>query len=62
MALVVVVAGTYGDLTESMIKRSLDVKDSGRMLPGHGGILDRLDSMLFAIPASVIYLYVLSWW
>ena len=62
MALVVVVAGTYGDLTESMFKRSLDVKDSGRMLPGHGGILDRLDSMLFAIPASVIYLYVLSWW
>lgn len=62
MALVVVVAGTYGDLAESMIKRSLDVKDSGRMLPGHGGILDRLDSMLFAIPASVIYLYVLSWW
>ena len=54
-ALVVVVAGTWGDLVESLLKRHLGIKDSGHVLPGHGGMLDRFDSALLAIPAVVIY-------
>ena len=57
LSVVVVVFGTWGDLVESRLKRKLGVKDSGNILPGHGGWLDRLDSALMAIPASVIYLY-----
>lgn len=57
LAIVVVVFGTWGDLTESLLKRQLGVKDSGKMLPGHGGMLDRFDSSLMAIPAAVVYLY-----
>ena len=60
LALVVVVFGTWGDLTESLMKRQLGIKDSGNILPGHGGMLDRFDSALIAIPAAVIYLYTVT--
>lgn len=61
LALTVVVFGTWGDLTESLFKRQLHVKDSGNILPGHGGMLDRFDSALMAVPAAVVYLYALTW-
>ncbi len=60
LGFIVVVFGTLGDLVESLLKRTLGVKDSGNILPGHGGMLDRFDSSLMAIPAAVIYLYTLS--
>ena len=59
-ALVVVVFGTWGDLVESLLKRQLGIKDSGNILPGHGGMLDRFDSTLLAVPAVVLYLYTVS--
>ena len=60
MALVVVVFATLGDLIESSMKREMQIKDSGNMLPGHGGILDRFDSTLLAIPAVIIYLNLIG--
>ncbi|MDU3909622.1 phosphatidate cytidylyltransferase [Prevotella bivia] len=60
LGLVVVVFGTWGDLVESLFKRTIGVKDSGKILPGHGGMLDRFDSSLLAIPAAVVYIYTLS--
>ncbi len=60
LGLVVVFFGTWGDLVESLFKRTLGVKDSGNILPGHGGMLDRFDSSLMAIPAAVIYLYTIQ--
>ena len=60
LGLTVVFFGTWGDLVESLFKRTLGIKDSGNILPGHGGMLDRFDSSLMAIPAAVVYLYTLS--
>jgi len=51
----VVVLGTYGDLFESLLKRTIEIKDSGQSLPGHGGFLDRFDSFLFAVYAMLLY-------
>lgn len=60
LGLVIVIFGTWGDLVESLFKRTLGIKDSGNILPGHGGMLDRFDSSLMAIPAAVVYLYTLT--
>lgn len=56
LSAVVVLFATWGDLTESLMKRTLGVKDSGNILPGHGGMLDRFDSVLMASPAAYIYI------
>lgn len=60
LGIIVAIFGTWGDLVESLFKRTLGIKDSGNILPGHGGMLDRFDSSLLAIPAAVIYLYTIQ--
>ena len=60
LAVVMDVAGVYGDLFESQWKRYYDVKDSGLIIPGHGGLLDRFDSTIFAIPVGTLYLIVMN--
>ncbi len=60
LGLVVCVSGTWGDLVESQFKRGLGIKDSGHFMPGHGGVLDRFDSALLAIPAVAVYISLFS--
>lgn len=60
MGILVSIFATLGDLVESQVKRTCGVKDSGKLIPGHGGILDRIDSLLLVVPVSLIYLYFIS--
>lgn len=57
LGIVVSGAATLGDLVESLLKRTVGVKDSGAIIPGHGGILDRIDSILLVVPASLVYIF-----
>jgi phosphatidate cytidylyltransferase len=58
ISVITVIFGTYGDLVESMLKRSMDKKDSGTLLPGHGGLLDRFDGLFFSAPLVFVYLSI----
>jgi phosphatidate cytidylyltransferase len=62
IAVLIVIGGTYGDLVESLFKRSIRIKDSGKVLPGHGGFLDRFDGLLIATPFIVAYVEAFTIW
>ena len=55
---IIIVGGIYGDLVESLLKRSIEIKDSGDALPGHGGFLDRFDGLLISAPFIVAFLEI----
>ncbi|HUR12139.1 MAG TPA: phosphatidate cytidylyltransferase, partial [Flavitalea sp.] len=61
ITLIAAIFGTAGDLLESKLKRLANVKDSGKILPGHGGFLDRFDSLLLATPVTWLYIQILDW-
>ncbi len=60
IAIIATIAGVFGDLVESMFKRSIDMKDSGSVMPGHGGWLDRFDSLILSSPFVFVYLLIIS--
>jgi phosphatidate cytidylyltransferase len=60
MGVIIIIGGTFGDLVESLLKRSIEIKDSGNVLPGHGGFLDRFDGLLIAAPFLVAYIELVA--
>ena len=58
IAAIIIIAGTYGDLVESLFKRSISIKDSGKGLPGHGGFMDRFDGLLLSAPFIIAFLKI----